>query len=212
MLEFADVRDGDKVLEIGTGTGYSTASLYLRLGDQAAYSVEYDEALATAAAQHLQAAGRAPHLVVGDGLRGHPDGAVIATCAVRTIPPSWLWQLRDGGSITTTLSGWMLASGLIRLTLDDEGIARRRFIGDTSRTCSRAPTNAPAPPSTHTPAPLGKGGLSSQRLILVVEGQWLVVGVRRPSKAIWKAFRGAFQRIVQRRRPLPVGSRLISAM
>ncbi|WKK24657.1 MFS transporter [Streptomyces olivoreticuli] len=42
--------------------------------------------------------------------------------------------------------------------------------------------------------------------------QWLVVGVRRPSKAIWKAFSGAFQRIVQRRWPLPVGSRLISAM
>ncbi|SCK44452.1 hypothetical protein H180DRAFT_03922 [Streptomyces sp. WMMB 322] len=49
---------------------------------------------------------------------------------MRSIPPSWLWQLKDGGSITTTISGWMLASGLIRLALDDEGVASGRFAGD----------------------------------------------------------------------------------
>ncbi|MFE9976510.1 ATP-grasp peptide maturase system methyltransferase [Streptomyces hirsutus] len=134
MLELADVQDGDRVLEIGTGTGYSTAVLCHRLGDETVYSVEYDEEVAAAAAQHLRAAGCSPHLVVGDGLRGHQDGAeydaVIATCAVRTIPPSWLWQLRDGGSITTTISGWMLGSGLIRLVLDEEGAAHGRFAAD----------------------------------------------------------------------------------
>lgn len=135
MLELAEVREGDKVLEIGTGTGYSTAVLCHRLGDEAVYSVEYDAEVAAAAAGHLAAAGHTPHLVVGDGLRGHQEGAdydtVVATCAVRTIPPSWLWQLRDGGGIVTTLSGWMLASGLIRLSLDEEGVARGRFTGDT---------------------------------------------------------------------------------
>ena len=39
-----------------------------------------------------------------------------------------------------------------------------------------------------------------------------MAGVSRPSKAIWKALRGAFQRVVHLLRPLPVGSRLISAM
>ncbi|EKX61433.1 methyltransferase domain-containing protein [Streptomyces ipomoeae] len=134
MVELADVHDGDKVLEIGTGTGYSTAILCHRIGGRSVYSVEYDEEVAAAAARHLQVAGYSPHLVVGDGLRGHQDGAdydtVIATCAVRTIPPSWLWQLRDGGSITTTISGWMLGSGLIRLVLDGEGVARGRFVGE----------------------------------------------------------------------------------
>ncbi|TQE15803.1 methyltransferase domain-containing protein [Streptomyces ipomoeae] len=134
MVELAGVRDGDKVLEIGTGTGYSTAILCHRLGDKNVYSIEYDKELAASAARHLQSAGCVPHLVVGDGLRGHQDGAeydtVIATCAVRTIPPSWLWQLRDGGSITTTISGWMLGSGLIRLVLDEEGVAQGRFTGD----------------------------------------------------------------------------------
>ncbi|MFJ6071692.1 ATP-grasp peptide maturase system methyltransferase [Streptomyces sp. NPDC093065] len=134
MLELADVREGDMVLEIGTGTGYSTAVLCHLLGDGTVYSVEYDQELAATAAQHLRAAGRSPHLVVGEGLGGHQDGAdydaVIATCAVRTIPPSWLWQLRDGGSITTTISGWILGSGLIRLVLDEEGVARGRFAAD----------------------------------------------------------------------------------
>lgn len=50
-----------------------------------------------------------------------------------------------------------------------------------------------------------------QRLVLVV-GVQLLAGVSRPSKAIWKAFEGAFRRMVRLLRPLPVGSRLISAM
>ncbi|GHH70727.1 SAM-dependent methyltransferase [Streptomyces sulfonofaciens] len=134
-LEAAGVREGDKVLEIGTGTGYSTAILCHRIGAEHVYSVEYDAALAASAAQHLRAAGCSPHLVVGDGLQGHREGAdydaVVATCSVRHIPRSWLWQVRAGGTITTTLGGWMTASGLIRLTVDDEGVATGRFTGDT---------------------------------------------------------------------------------
>ncbi|MFJ4683881.1 ATP-grasp peptide maturase system methyltransferase [Streptomyces sp. NPDC088789] len=134
MLELADLGEGDKVLEIGTGTGYSTAILCHRLGNASVCSVEYDKDVAAAAAQHLAAAGYSPNLVVGDGLDGHHEGAeystVIATCAVRSVPPPWVWQLKDGGSIVTTLNGWMAGSGLIRLTLDDEGMARGRFTGD----------------------------------------------------------------------------------
>lgn len=151
MVELADVHDGDKVLEIGTGTGYSTAILCHRLGDELVYSVEYDETLAQTAAQHLRTAGHTPNLVLGDGLRGHQDGAeyeaIIATCAVRSIPPSWLWQLGDGGSITTTISGWMLASGLIRLVLDDEGVARGCFSGDTVSFMPARPHERPPRPT-----------------------------------------------------------------
>jgi len=134
MLELADIREGQRVLEIGTGTGYSTAILCHRLGDEAVYSVEYDQHLAATAAQKLHDAGYFPRLVTADGLRGYQDGAeydtIIATCSVRTIPPSWLWQLRDAGSVVTTISGWMLASGLIRLVLDEDGAAHGRFAGD----------------------------------------------------------------------------------
>jgi methyltransferase of ATP-grasp peptide maturase system len=133
-LEVAGIQDGDKVLEVGTGTGYSTAILCQRLSDKNVTSVEYDAGLAGRAAERLRSAGHFPMLVTGDGLQGYDDGAeydaLVATCAVRHIPRSWLWQVRDGGSITTTLSGWMTASGLIRLTVDDRGVATGRFTGD----------------------------------------------------------------------------------
>ncbi|MEW2087057.1 hypothetical protein [Streptomyces sp. NPDC005283] len=45
MLELSGIGDGDKVLEIGTGTGYSTAILCHRLGDTNVFSVEYDPGL-----------------------------------------------------------------------------------------------------------------------------------------------------------------------
>lgn len=134
MLQLADVRDGNKVLEIGTGTGYSTAILAHRLGEENVTSVEYDPGLARHAAAHLEAAGYAPALVVGDGLQGHKEraeyDAIVATCAVRHIPVPWLWQVAPGGTITTTLGGWMLASGLIRLTVGDDGSATGNFTGD----------------------------------------------------------------------------------
>ncbi|MDX2826972.1 methyltransferase domain-containing protein, partial [Streptomyces ipomoeae] len=134
MLDLADISDGDKVLEVGTGTGYSTAILCHRLGDKNVYSIEYDPYLAATAAEHIHVAGYSPTLVTGDGIAGHKDAAdydaIVATCAVRHIPPAWLYQVRDGGTITTTISGWMLASGLIHLTVHDDGAATGRFAGD----------------------------------------------------------------------------------
>jgi methyltransferase of ATP-grasp peptide maturase system len=134
MLELADITDGQKVLEIGTGTGYSTTILCHRLGDEQVYSVEYDPALAALAAERIHAAGYRPHLITGDGLRGHVAGAdfdhIVATCALRSVPLPLLWQLTDTGNITFALGGWNPASGLIRLTFDDDGNATGRFTGE----------------------------------------------------------------------------------
>ncbi|MGW1143766.1 ATP-grasp peptide maturase system methyltransferase [Streptomyces sp. NPDC002454] len=149
----AGLRGGEKVLEVGTGTGYSTALLCHRFGAGNAeniVSIEYDQRLAANAAVHLHEAGYAPVLVVGDGLQGcrqHADyDAVVATCSVRSLPPSWFWQLNEGGSITTTISGWMLAAGLIRLTLDEEGTAHGRFTDDRiSYMLARPHERPPAP-------------------------------------------------------------------
>ncbi|KUJ70144.1 methyltransferase [Streptomyces albus subsp. albus] len=134
MLELAEITETDRVLEIGTGTGYSTAILSHRLGNECVTSIEYDPAVAERAAAALRQTGFAPTLVVADGLQGHRPGApydaLVATCAVRGIPFSWMAQVREGGTLTTTISGWMLASGLIRLTLAEDGSASGRFTGD----------------------------------------------------------------------------------
>ncbi|MFD9483657.1 ATP-grasp peptide maturase system methyltransferase [Streptomyces sp. NPDC059991] len=149
-LQAAGLRGGEKVLEIGTGTGYSTAILCHRLGDDHVISIEYDTSLAATAATHLTAAGYAPTLVTGDGLQGHKEqaeyDAIVATCAVRSIPASWLWQLAERGTITTTISGWMLASGMIRLTLDDQDIAHGRFLPDTISYMLARPHERPPQP------------------------------------------------------------------
>lgn len=133
-LEVAGIGEGDRVLEVGTGTGYSTALMCHRLGPETVTSVEYDPGVAARAADRMRQVGYTPALVVGDGLRGHPAGApydaVVATCAVRSIPFSWMAQVRDGGTITTTVSGWMLASGLVQLAVAEDGTASGRFTGD----------------------------------------------------------------------------------
>ncbi|MCC3768749.1 ATP-grasp peptide maturase system methyltransferase [Streptomyces sp. UNOC14_S4] len=135
MLEAADIHDGDKVLEIGTGTGYSTAILCHRLGEKNVVSIEYDPMLAALAADRIHAAGHNPTLVTGDGLEGWEDEAeydcIVATCAVRTIPRSWIWQTSVGGIITATLGGWMEAHGLACLTVGEDGSATGRFTGET---------------------------------------------------------------------------------
>lgn len=132
MWQQLDVHTGHRVLEIGTGTGYSTALGAHRLGQENIVSIEVDPNLAERAATSLETAGYTPHLVVGDGLAGHkplaPYDRLIATCAVRTLPYPWLRQVRPGGKILVTFSGWQFGYGLALLTVTDPGEASGRFL------------------------------------------------------------------------------------
>lgn len=131
MLEDLDIRDGDRVLEIGTGTGYSTALLTHRLGGDLVTSVEVDPGIAARAADALHANGYEPRLVVGDGLAGYADRTpydrIIATCAVRYIPLPWLAQAAPGARILTPTTGWLSGGGQAVLTTEGDGTARGRF-------------------------------------------------------------------------------------
>jgi methyltransferase of ATP-grasp peptide maturase system len=149
MWEDLDVQDGHRVLEIGTGTGYSTALGSERLGDDQITSVEVDSAVAKNASAALARAGFHPHLVVGDGRAGQPDKApydrVIATCSFRHVPPAWLEQSKPGTVILVTLTGWLHASGLARLTVSGPGTAEGTFLpGDVGFMTARAHAAGPA--------------------------------------------------------------------
>ncbi|MEU0991468.1 ATP-grasp peptide maturase system methyltransferase [Streptomyces sp. NPDC005953] len=147
MLEDLDPKDGARVLEIGTGTGYSTALMCHRLGGDHVTSIEYDPASAARARTAITTAGYSPRLIQSDGLTGDDDGApydhLIATCSVRTIPPAWLRQVKPGGTILTTISGWLHGSGLARLTVGEDGTAFGTFLPGTVSFMIARPHAAP---------------------------------------------------------------------
>ncbi|KOT35269.1 methyltransferase [Streptomyces caelestis] len=123
-----DLRDGQRVLEIGTGSGYNAALLAHRLGDDdLVTTVDLDPDLTESARRHLDAAGHRPVVVTGDGARGVPARApfdrIIATCALPAVPRAWLAQCRPGGRILAPF-----ATGLVALTVRDAGHAEGRFL------------------------------------------------------------------------------------
>ncbi|MDH6450264.1 MULTISPECIES: methyltransferase domain-containing protein [unclassified Streptomyces] len=127
MLAELRVRNGDRVLEIGAGTGYNAALLAHRLGDDRVTTVDLEPEITEAARGHLAAAGYHPAVVTGDGARGVPERApfdrIIATCTLAKVPTAWLAQCRPGALILSPL-----ATGLIALTVRDAGHAQGRFL------------------------------------------------------------------------------------
>ncbi|WP_431923314.1 ATP-grasp peptide maturase system methyltransferase [Nonomuraea jabiensis] len=151
MLEAAEIQEGDKVLEIGTGTGYSTALMCQRLGNKAVCSIEYDPVVAGRTRDAITSAGYAPTLVEGDGLLGYAEEApydrLISTCAVRTIPQAWPEQVRVGGTLTTPMSGWMHETAFAHLTVMEDGSATGRLLADDLYfMTARAHVPPPRPP------------------------------------------------------------------
>ena len=103
MTELLELEPGDKVLEIGTGSGYQAAVL-AELGYVEVYSIEIIPELAGQAAQNLESAGYSGlHLKQGDGYFGWeehaPFDAIIGTAAPDHLPAPLVDQLTDDGRI-----------------------------------------------------------------------------------------------------------------
>jgi methyltransferase of ATP-grasp peptide maturase system len=133
MLEDLDVPDAAHVLEVGTGTGYSTGLLCARLGDEYVTSVEHDADLSRLARTRLASLGYAPELVNGDGAQGWADGApyerIIATYSPPSIPAAWLGQAARGGAlILASVVGGLGAYGYVKVHVESPEEGRGRFI------------------------------------------------------------------------------------
>jgi protein-L-isoaspartate(D-aspartate) O-methyltransferase len=100
MTEQLRPRETDRVLEIGTGSGYQAAILAELVAE--VYSIEILEPLAKTAEATLQRLGyKNVHVKAGDGYKGWlehaPFDAVIVTCAPDHVPQPLVDQLKDGG-------------------------------------------------------------------------------------------------------------------
>ena len=102
MTEQLRLKPSDRVLEIGTGSGYQAAILAELVSE--IYSVEIVEPLAKNAEATLQRLGyKNVHVKIGDGYKGWPDvapfDAIIVTCAPEKVPQPLIDQLKDGGRV-----------------------------------------------------------------------------------------------------------------
>lgn len=153
MWADADVQEGHTVLEIGTGTGYSTALACERLGSADVTSIEVDPHRLEQAASALYGCGYTPTLAVADGLYGYwPQASfdrIVAACSFRAVPPALLSQARPGGKILRTLSGWLYGYARVLLTVNGDGTAEGQLLGGTvsfmsARTHAEPPFGNPA--------------------------------------------------------------------
>jgi protein-L-isoaspartate(D-aspartate) O-methyltransferase len=109
MTEALELKGSDRVLEIGTGSGYQAAIL-AEIAKEV-YTIEIIPTLAKRAKKLLDKLGyKNIHVKLGDGYLGWPDNApfdaIIVTCATDKIPNALIEQLADGGRMVIPLGGY----------------------------------------------------------------------------------------------------------
>ncbi|HSR11626.1 MAG TPA: protein-L-isoaspartate(D-aspartate) O-methyltransferase [Thermodesulfobacteriota bacterium] len=119
MTQVLRIQPGEKVLEVGTGSGYQAAVL-AELTDKV-YSIEIIESLAKEAAERLKRLGY-PNIRVkhGDGYLGWeeeaPFDAIIVTAAAGHIPPALIAQLKEGGRLVMPVGSTRFSQTLTLIT------------------------------------------------------------------------------------------------
>lgn len=109
MLEQLALREGDRVLEIGAGTGYNAALMAQLVGARGhVTAIDIDEDIVARAVKNLESAGVANvEVICADGGFGYapnaPYDAIIATVGIWDLSPHWFEQLREGGCFLAPL-------------------------------------------------------------------------------------------------------------
>jgi protein-L-isoaspartate(D-aspartate) O-methyltransferase len=129
MTAALELEPGDKVLEVGTGSGYQAAVLAEIVGQ--VYTIEIIEALAESARERLQRLGYENVTVrAGDGYFGWPEeapfDAIIVTAAPGHVPTPLVEQLEPGGRMIIPVGPVFSVQTLILLEKEQDGSVRTR--------------------------------------------------------------------------------------
>ena len=131
MTDLLEVKSGDRVLEIGTGSGYQAAVL-AELGVKV-YSIEIVEPLAARAAKILEKLfPREVRVRHGDGYYGWeehaPFDAIVVTAAAGHVPPPLIRQLKRGGRMVIPLGSGFMVQQLVLVEKAPDGRISSREI------------------------------------------------------------------------------------
>lgn len=125
MTEALEPRPNDRVLEIGTGSGYQAAVLAELVNE--VYTIEILEGLGQRAERTLRDLGYGNVYVrIGDGYQGWPEkapfDAIIVTCAPETIPKALTEQLKEGGHMIIPVGKSGSVQHLVKVIKQREGV------------------------------------------------------------------------------------------
>jgi len=127
MMQLLELKPNQKILEIGTGSGYQ-ASLLAEITPNV-YTIEIIKQLAQEGDDRIHLLGyEGVHTRIGDGYYGWPEAApfdsIIVTCAAGHIPPPLLAQLAPGGRMVIPVGNPYQVQRLIFVTKDQDGKIR----------------------------------------------------------------------------------------
>ena len=125
MTEWLDIKEGQKILEIGTGSAWQTAILSYLVGTGTVYSVERHPELVKFARENLEKFKLDNvHVILGDGSLGYPQESpydrIIITAACKEIPLPLLEQLDENGLLIAPVGD--SSQSLVLLKKTSEGI------------------------------------------------------------------------------------------
>lgn len=131
MTDLLDLKSEDKVLEIGTGSGYQAAILATLVKN--VYSIEIIEPLGKAASKRLDKLGfKNVEVRLGDGYYGWKEhalfDAIIVTAAASHIPPPLIKQLKPGGRMIIPVGSRFMTQELLMVNKNDKGEVTTRQI------------------------------------------------------------------------------------
>ena len=132
MMQAAAIKSGDKVLEVGSGSGYASAVI----GRIAArvIGIERQHELVEVARERLERLGYDNiDIVEGDGTKGCPDeapfDAILAAASGSHVPEPLLGQLAPGGRIVMPIGDPGAVQELVKVTKQEDGILRQENLG-----------------------------------------------------------------------------------